>query len=161
MVNPRRHGNRWTINECLQLQREYELLELSIDEIAKRHKRTPYAIMSRLAHENLADLDTLYSKYHGVTTNSDSESEVEDDLEEVVEDDSDYKESEDEEEEDDSDYKESESESEDESEEDSDDELIRFPDFQQHSLLIQKVFKLEKELQSLTALFKPVTKSKR
>lgn len=56
----KRVGNKWTINECLQLQREYELLELSLEEISKKHKRTPNAIMYKLASEGLADYNELY-----------------------------------------------------------------------------------------------------
>jgi len=59
-----RNRKRWTINECLQLQREFELLELSIDEIAKKHKRTPNAIMQRLDKEGFADYNVLYSEYY-------------------------------------------------------------------------------------------------
>ena len=56
----KRNGYKWTINECLQLQREYELLELSIDEIATNHKRTPDAIMYKLDHEGFANYNILY-----------------------------------------------------------------------------------------------------
>ena len=63
MTDYKRFGNRWTINECLQLQREYELLELSIDEIAERHHRTPNAIMLKLDSEGHADYCVLYSNY--------------------------------------------------------------------------------------------------
>jgi len=61
-----RCGSRWTINECIQLQREFELLELSIDEISARHKRTPNAIMFKLDQEGLGDYNVLYSNYHGL-----------------------------------------------------------------------------------------------
>jgi hypothetical protein len=60
----KRFGNRWTINECLQLQREFELLNLSINEIAKIHQRTPNAIMLKLDREEFADYNVLYSNYH-------------------------------------------------------------------------------------------------
>ena len=66
MSTSNRFGNRWTINECLQLQREFELLELSIDEIATRHKRTPNAIMIKLSQEGFADYNILYSNYYGM-----------------------------------------------------------------------------------------------
>lgn len=46
-----RNGNKWTINEILQLQRESELLELSVLEIAKIHKRSVDAIIYKLAGE--------------------------------------------------------------------------------------------------------------
>ena len=60
-----RSGYRWTINEILSLQREFELLGLSIDEIAERHKRTPLAILYKLDQENFADVfnNNLYNKY--------------------------------------------------------------------------------------------------
>ena len=68
-----RIGNRWTVNECLQLQREYELLELSIDEIAARHSRTPNAIMFKLDQEGFADYNTLYHKFMQVPATFQSE----------------------------------------------------------------------------------------
>ena len=66
MITYKRFGNRWTINECLQLQREFEILELSIDKIAERHQRTPNAIMCKLDQEGLADYNILYSNYHNL-----------------------------------------------------------------------------------------------
>ena len=63
MTDYKRFGNRWTINECLQLEREYDLLELSIDEMAERHHRTPNAIMLKLDSEGYADYCVLYSNY--------------------------------------------------------------------------------------------------
>ena len=59
-----RNGFPWSVNECLQLQREYELLELSIDEIATKHKRTPKAIMFKLDKEGFADYSTLSNYYN-------------------------------------------------------------------------------------------------
>jgi hypothetical protein len=46
-----RHYFKWNINELIALQREYELLELSIQEIAERHKRNVRAILCRLQQE--------------------------------------------------------------------------------------------------------------
>ena len=60
----RRHKFRWNINECIELQREFELLELCIDEIADRHERTPDAIMYKLSSENFADFNVLYKNYY-------------------------------------------------------------------------------------------------
>ena len=54
----------WTVNECLQLQREYELLGLSIDEIASLHGRSPLSIMYKLDAEGFDDFNTLYSNYN-------------------------------------------------------------------------------------------------
>jgi hypothetical protein len=46
-----RQYKKWTINECLQLQREYMLLELSPYEIAMKHKRTVPSIAFKIAQE--------------------------------------------------------------------------------------------------------------
>ena len=47
-----RYGNKWSVNEILSLQREYELLGMSIQEIAIKHKRTVQAILYKLESEN-------------------------------------------------------------------------------------------------------------
>jgi hypothetical protein len=48
-----RSGNRWTVNEVLSLQREYELLEWNIQRIALKHQRTERAILFRLESEGI------------------------------------------------------------------------------------------------------------
>jgi len=55
MSTNKRHGNKWTINEVLSLQREYELLEWSVYEIAEKHERTVMSIMSKLQKENFIE----------------------------------------------------------------------------------------------------------
>jgi hypothetical protein len=82
----KRFGKRWTVNECLQLQREFELLQLSIDDIAQRHQRTPNGIMLKLDSEGFADYNVLYSNYHDFNNqmnpqpnNTDECSEIDDD----------------------------------------------------------------------------------
>lgn len=59
-----RHGFRWNINECLRLQREFELLQLPLDKIAKLHGRTVHAIMLKLDSEGLANYDSIYTQYY-------------------------------------------------------------------------------------------------
>ena len=54
-VNNRRRGNKWTINELISLQREYELLELTVQEIAEKHQRTETAILYKLESEGLIE----------------------------------------------------------------------------------------------------------
>ena len=60
--NTNRYGNKWSINETLQLQREFELLGLKVQEIASNHKRSVVAILYRLEMEgfkrNLNDNET-------------------------------------------------------------------------------------------------------
>jgi hypothetical protein len=68
MTTAKRFGKRWNINECIQLQREFELLKLSIDDIAEKHQRTPGAIMGRLAYEGLADYNFLYESYYNLNS---------------------------------------------------------------------------------------------
>jgi len=61
-----RAGFKWTVNEILSLQREFELLGWTIDQIATKHKRTPNAIMYKLDQEGFADYNLLYSNYHNL-----------------------------------------------------------------------------------------------
>jgi prefoldin subunit 5 len=61
-----RSGNKWNTNELLSLQREYELLEMTIQEIAVKHKRTIEAILYRLYNEQIIGEQEVargYSKY--------------------------------------------------------------------------------------------------
>ena len=51
MTTYNRSGNKWRVNELLALQREYELLEMSIQEIAAKHERGVKAILCRLESE--------------------------------------------------------------------------------------------------------------
>jgi hypothetical protein len=68
MENCKRFRKRWTIKECLDLQREFELLKMSIDDIALKHQRTPNAIMLKLDEQGFADYNVLYSNYHGLNS---------------------------------------------------------------------------------------------
>jgi len=47
----KRHGNRWTVNELLSLQREYELLEWTVKQIAEKHQRSVNSILFKLEEE--------------------------------------------------------------------------------------------------------------
>ena len=55
MTANKRCGNKWTVNELLALQREYELLEMSIQQIAIKHERSVTAILFRLETEGFID----------------------------------------------------------------------------------------------------------
>ena len=104
MTDYKRFGNRWTINECLQLEREFDLLALSIDEMAERHQRTPNAIMLKLDSEGHADYCVLYSNYkiakqQQEDEDQDEEQEEEEDQDEEQEEDEDQEEQEEQEEE--------------------------------------------------------------
>jgi hypothetical protein len=65
-----RIGNKWTVNEVLSLQREYELLGWSIEKIAAKHGRTVNAIMYKLDQEGFADYNDLFSNYHYHSSNN-------------------------------------------------------------------------------------------
>jgi hypothetical protein len=56
-----RNGKKWTIPEELRLQREYELLELSIDHIAYLHNRLPDAIAMKIKKEKFYRSGDRYS----------------------------------------------------------------------------------------------------
>ena len=47
----KRNGNKWTLNEVLALQREYELLEWTIQEISAKHERSIGSILFKLTAE--------------------------------------------------------------------------------------------------------------
>ena len=51
MTSDKRNGKKWTINEVLSLQREYELLEWSVSRIAEKHQRSVLAILCKLQSE--------------------------------------------------------------------------------------------------------------
>ena len=54
-MTPKRHGNRWTVNELITLQREVELLNMPVAEIAERHQRTVESISYRVEQEGFAN----------------------------------------------------------------------------------------------------------
>ena len=169
MTTAKRFGKRWNINECIQLQREFELLELSIDDIAENHQRTPGAIMSRLAYEGFADYNVLYSNYYNLNSTipafldkgndnaedddntEDDDAEQDNDAEEDDDNSSDYQE---EEEEDEEGEDEEEEEEEDEEDDKNRDNEYDVDDLKHH------VFRLEKKLNELTQLILNESKSK-
>lgn len=69
MPDYKKHRHHWTIDECIQLQREFELLQLSVDTIAEIHHRTPSAIMYKLAQEGFADGNVLCTNYYNCKDN--------------------------------------------------------------------------------------------
>lgn len=103
-----RSGNKWTINESLSLQREYELLELNVEEIAKNHQRSELAIAYKLKTEGLInyiedargfipvksqniDLGTIKSQNIDLVYSlEDSDESVADDVSSYIADDCDY-----------------------------------------------------------------------
>ena len=91
-----RNGFKWSVNEILSLQREFELLGWSIDEIAQKHNRTPNSIMHKLDQEGFAEYNELYSNYNDLDAPDESsdndiwldeadDTEIDDDDDEYVE----------------------------------------------------------------------------
>jgi len=50
-----RNNLKWSINEVLALQREYELLGMSIQDISEKHQRTIEAILFKLQQEKFIE----------------------------------------------------------------------------------------------------------
>jgi len=74
----RRTGNKWTVNECLRLTREFELLGLSIQEISELHERSPNAIMYKLDYEGIADYNDVFQNRQEKSCLSEAESDSDD-----------------------------------------------------------------------------------
>jgi len=83
-----RHNYKWTINELLALQREYELLALPIPVIAAKHKRTTQAIIHKLIAEEIFYMNDE-DDYSSDSSSSSSSSSINDDLYEDEEDEED------------------------------------------------------------------------
>jgi hypothetical protein len=87
MQTYKRNGNKWSVNELLKLQREYELLELNIQDISLLHQRSVEAILYKLEAEGFID---SWNDARGLTewhnekfSNQDEEEEDEDEDEDV------------------------------------------------------------------------------
>lgn len=77
-MNYTRRGNKWTVNEILSLQREYELLEMDIQEIALKHGRSVQAILYKLDKEEI--INTWYdARGYDNYSNKNDEQDVSDD----------------------------------------------------------------------------------
>lgn len=143
-----RNGKRWTVNECIQLQREFELLQLSVAEIALRHQRTPNAIMYKLDQEGLADYNVLYSNHHDLNTpipvQRTNKYQVEDEIDDISDDDEEHQE--------DQEYI---PDNEDEDEDEDEEEDAEYDDD-----LKEHVMRLEKQVMALTEMFMKSSKNK-
>jgi hypothetical protein len=135
----KRNGNKWTVNEVLALQREYELLEWTIQEISTKHKRSIGSILFKLTAEafipswndargfNIADyaVSVLCQGAHcddDCDNDNDEDYVYEESEDEEEDEDEDEEEEEDEAEDEDSDYDESEDNEADDEDEDNDED---------------------------------------
>lgn len=65
IVSTPRHGNKWSVSECLRLHREFDLLQLSMPDIARLHGRSVNAIMCKIQSEGWATYNDLYVQTYG------------------------------------------------------------------------------------------------
>ena len=126
----KRNGNKWAVNEVLALQREYELLEWTIQEISAKHQRSIGSILFKLTAEgfipswndargfNIADY-AVSVLCQGALCDNDYDN---DDDEDYADDEEEDDEEEDDEDEDDEDYEDEDEEEEEEEEESEDNE---------------------------------------
>ena len=119
----KRHGNKWCVNELLTLQREYELLELTVQEIANRHQRSVDSILYKLEDEGFI---TSWNEARGFNSSLVQNTSILENVECVEEDvDEDYVDEEEEDDDDDDyDYVDDEDEDEDDDYVDDDDEEV-------------------------------------
>lgn len=74
----KRHNKKWSINEVLALQREYELLELSVTEIATKHERSNKSILFKLTQEGFIENWESARGFNVCNLNADYFSEIND-----------------------------------------------------------------------------------
>jgi hypothetical protein len=117
-----RFGFKWSVNEVLSLQREFELLGWSIDEIAQKHQRTPNAIMYKLDQEGFADYNELYSAHYGLNTSLSNKNSTQLNLQSFHSDSDDFEQDDDDDDEDFEDEEDVDDEDEDDEDEDEDEE---------------------------------------
>jgi hypothetical protein len=146
-----RCGNKWTINEILSLQREYELLEMNIQDIALKHKRSVTAILYKLEEEGIilswSEARGFNSKdYQKQLDNNVSSLYGDDEYEEDEDEDDEDEDDEDEDDEDDDDYEEEDEEDDDE-EDDEEEEKVNDLD-----KLSNRVWNLETSLSDISSM---------
>ena len=170
-----RNGKRWTTSEVLNLQREYELLMLSVEDIALRHQRSVDSILFKLQSEGLinSNKDQL-EKESDADSSSDYQDEDEEDEEDKDEeddqdddDDEEYNDDQDdEEEEEDDDDEEYNEEEDDEDDDDSMPSLISIDDYDQYDNndcvectldnLSDRIWSLETNVEEINTMVKKI-----
>ena len=86
MSDTKRHGKRWTTPEILTLHREFDLLNLSVEDIASRHQRSVDSILFKLQSEGLIPLNSNNIQ-QDLESDADSSSDYQDEEEEDESDD--------------------------------------------------------------------------
>jgi len=140
-----RHCFNWTTSESLRLEREYDLLELDVNEIAIMHQRSVNAIVHRLQAEGIID---RFADARGYDMTSARKSVIDEDQDDS---DSEYEAEADEDEDEDEDQDDSDSEYEFEADEDEDEK--------KDDVLIKRLQQRVAQLETTISLMKKTTKS--
>jgi hypothetical protein len=145
----KRCGNKWTINEVLSLQREYELLEWNIQNIALKHKRSVTSILYKLEEEGFI---LSWSEARGFNS-KEYQKQIDNNVstfEEDVEEDEDYEEEdEQEDDEEDEDYEEDDDYEEEDEEDDDEEQDEKVNDLDK---LSNRVWNLETSLSDISSM---------
>lgn len=81
-----RCGNKWTVSELIALQREYELLEMSVEQIALKHQRSVKAILFKIESEGFTnDSNNVFLEYKTTENEVLSELSQVDDIDKLTE----------------------------------------------------------------------------
>ena len=142
MSNFKRHGNKWTINELLSLQREYELLEWTIQQISEKHQRSVEAILFKLESEGFID---EWSTSRGFDEYFHNNKYVE---EEDEEEDEEFEDEDEDDEEDDEEF-----------EDDDDEEFEEEEENDEVDNLIERVWNLETSIKEIGSIVKQIFKN--
>ena len=85
----KRLGNKWTVNEVISLQREYELLEWTVQQIAEKHQRNDTSILYKLESEGFINSWNEARGFNSENYQNSLSNVVKNDVKNVVEDDDD------------------------------------------------------------------------
>ena len=142
MNSYKRSGNRWTINELISLQREYELLEWTVGQISEKHQRSVEAILFRLESEGFI---SSWNNARGFNTEQYQEN-LSENIEFVVQDDMSVDE--------DEDCSDNDSEYFDEGVDEEDDDMSIDDDESDVNNLTERVWKLETSVTEINSMMK-------
>ena len=142
MNSYKRSGNRWTINELISLQREYELLEWTVGQISEKHQRSVEAILFRLESEGFI---SSWNNARGFNTEQYQEN-LSENIEFVVQDDMSVDE--------DEDCSDKDSEYFDEGSDEEDDDMSNYDEESDVNKLTERVCNLETSVSEISSMMK-------
>ena len=149
-INAWRNGYKWSVNECLQLEREYDLLKMSVPDMALKHNRTLNAIMFKLQAEGLCSFNDAYIKTFGQNYIDDQIDKLNNLCTTKYDQEEDVSESD---EENDDDYVPNLDESDDDDDDDDDDEIEDFDDGSNKTYIFNQIKRIHKHLNNILGYF--------